>query len=158
VSGNDCRTHQQPCFCDLCWLTTVSDLIGERAVILQAALTDRLYTDGMEREMADDLIAAIPSGLRLTVLAHMLTWDHLQPRVMNVDCLLDECDERSYAALDQMGAVLLAAIQVQGAEGHALKVLIVNEITNPVTAQCHAMSPVQKPGRVASAEGSDSDG
>jgi hypothetical protein len=144
-TGDDWRTHQQPCFCDLCWLTTVSDLIGERAVILQAALTDRLYTDGMEREMADDLIAAIPSGLRLAVLTHMLTWDHLQPRVVNVDCLLNECDERSYEALNQMGAVLLAAIQAQGAEGHALRILIVNEITNPVTAQCHTRSASRAP-------------
>ena len=136
--GGDWRTHQQPCFCDLCWLTVISDLIGERAVILQAALTDRLYTDGMEGEMADDLIAAIPAGLRLTVLTHMLTWDHLQPRVVNVDCLLDETDDRSYEALEQMGAVLLAAIQAQGAEGHALRLLIVNEIINPVTAQCHS--------------------
>ncbi len=46
----------------------------------------------------------------------MLTWDHLQPRVMNVDCLLNECDERSYKALDEMSAILLGAIRAQGAK------------------------------------------
>jgi hypothetical protein len=135
--NDDYRNHQRPCFCDRCWLTTISDLIGERAVLLQGALTDRLYTDGMERDMADEIIAAIPVGLRLTVLAHMLTWEHLMPRVMAVDCLLDECDERSYKALEEMGTALLAAIQAQGHEGRALRILIINEIIDPITAETH---------------------
>ena len=133
----DWRTHQQPCFCDHCWLTTISDLIGDRAVILQAALADRLYTDGLEREMADEIIAAIPAARRLCVLEYMLTWDHLYPRVMGVDCLLDECDERSYRALEKMGAALLAAIRDQGEEGRALRTLITNEICSPIVAAMH---------------------
>lgn len=137
AATEDWRTHQQPCFCDICWLNTIIDLIGERAVILQAALADCLYTDGAERNMADEVIAAIPPARRLCVLDHMLTWDHLSPRVMGVDCLLDECDERSYKALNEMGATLLAAIREQGREGSALRALITNEICSPSIAALH---------------------
>jgi len=34
----------------------------------------------------------------------MLEYDHLMPRVMAVDCLLDECATRSYEALSGMSA------------------------------------------------------
>jgi hypothetical protein len=141
TAAEDWRKHQQPCFCDRCWYCTICDLIGERAVLLQAALADRLYTNGLERDMADQIIAAIPGARRLDVLTHMLTWDHLQPRVMNVDCLLDECDDRSYKALEEMSAILLAAIRAQGGEGHALRGLIVNEISDPITAKVHRSRP-----------------
>lgn len=137
----DWRTHQQPCFCDRCWCTTLMDLIGERAVLLQAALRDRLYSDGMERDMADEIIAAIPAARRLEVLTHMLTWDHLQPRVVNVDCLLDECSESSYEALEKMSAILLAEIQAQGNEGAALRILVTKEICDPVVALVHSGHP-----------------
>jgi hypothetical protein len=144
IPAEDWRTHQQPCFCDRCWLTTISDLIGERAVLLQAALADGLYADGLECSLADEIIAAIPAALRLEVLTHMLTWDHLNPRLMTVDCLLDECDEGSYKAQDEMTAVLLAAIRAQGGEGRALRELIVNQICDPVTAELHRGSPAAR--------------
>jgi hypothetical protein len=131
------QTHQQPCFCDSCWCATISDLIGERAVLLQAALADRLYSGGLERDMADEIIAAIPASRRLDILTYMLTWDHLMPRVMGVDCLLNECDRRSYKALEEMSAILLAAIRAQGTEGHALRTLIVNQIIDPVIAELY---------------------
>jgi hypothetical protein len=158
TATEDWQTHQQPCFCDRCWLAAISDLIGDRAVILQAALADRLYTDGLEQDMADEIIAVIPPGLRLEVLDHMLTWDHLYPRVMGVDCLLDECDERSYKALNEMGAALLAAIRDQGGEGRALRELITNEICSPSVAAMHgrprAQSRYHRPG-LAAPEGHD---
>lgn len=137
------RQHQQPCFCDTCWGCTIGNLIGERAVLIQAALTDRLYTDGLEQDMADEIVAVIPAGRRLDVLRHMLTFDHLMPRVMAVDCLLDECDARSYQALEQMGAVLLDAIQAEGSEGRALRRLIINEICDPIVAEAYSRTPVR---------------
>ena len=143
--AEDWRTHQQPCFCDRCWLTTILDLIGERAVLLQAALADRLYTDGLERDMADEIIAAIPSARRLDVLEYMVTWENLQPRVINVKCLLSECDERSYKALEEMGATLLAAIRAQGREGIALRELITSEICDPATANVYACAGSRTP-------------
>jgi len=147
TATGDCRTHHQPCFCDRCWPITISDLIGERAVILQAALADRLYTDGQERDMADEIIAAIPAPRRLDVLTHMLTWDHLSPRIMAVDCLLDECDRRSYEALEEMSATLLAAIRAQGGEGGALRRLIVSEICDPIVAELHGERPARPASR-----------
>lgn len=143
TATGDWQTHQQPCFCDHCWPVTIEGLIGERAVILQAALADRLYADGLESGMADEIIAAIPPARRLDVLTYMLTWDHLHPRVMAVDCLLDECDTRSYKALEEMAAILLAAIRAQGGEGGALRGLIVNEICNPITAELHSNAELQ---------------
>ncbi len=68
TATGDWRTHQQPCFCDTCWYVTICDLVGEQAVLLRAALTDRLYTDGLKRDIADEIIAAIPPGRRLDVL------------------------------------------------------------------------------------------
>lgn len=119
---------QQPCFCDDCWHNTVDNLVDDRAALLRAALEDRLYEDGFERSLAEEIISAIPVTRRLDVLRAMLTWDHLTPRVMMVDCLLDETDERSYKAVEDMSAVLLAAIRDQRAEGTALRVLVTNEI------------------------------
>ncbi|MGH3218971.1 MAG: hypothetical protein ACRDPY_09735 [Streptosporangiaceae bacterium] len=141
TATEDWRTHQQPCFCDTCWLTTIMDLIGERAVLLQAALTDRLYTDGLERDMADEVITAIPSARRGDVLSHMLEWEHLQPRIMMVDYLLDECDERSYETLGKIAEMLLDMIYAQGREGAVLRLLITNEISDPITAKVHSESP-----------------
>jgi hypothetical protein len=120
--------HERPCFCDSCSLCTVGDLIQERGALLDAALLDGTYTAGYERRLAEELIEGIPVGSRAQVLEHMLTWDHLEPRVMVVDCLLDECDQRSYDVLTQMGEILLAAIHDQGSEGHALRVVVENEI------------------------------
>lgn len=134
TAGETMQAHQQPCFCEVCWWTAMDGLTSERAALLQAALDDRLYSDGMEQYMADEIIAAIPVGRRLDVLAGMLTWDHLMARVMNVDCLLNECDDQSYKALEEMSAVLLAAIRAQGREGTALRELVVNAICNPAKA------------------------
>jgi hypothetical protein len=120
--------HESPCFCDRCGPTAVMDLIDERAKLLDVALADRTYTDGYERELAEELIAGIPVADRVRVLEFMVTWEHLQPRVMTVDCLLDECDDRTYKALEAMAAILLAAIRAQGTEGISLYVLVRNEI------------------------------
>jgi hypothetical protein len=122
------QTHDRPCFCDRCLPCTIYDQIDERAKLLRAALDDRLYADGFERTLADTLIDAIPVTSRPRVLEFTLEWDHLSPRVMAVDCLLDETDQRSYDALRQMADILLDAIYAQDAAPHALRRLITNEI------------------------------
>jgi hypothetical protein len=80
-------------------MPTLGELLDQQAGLLHAALADRVYTDGFERQLAENLIAAIPAAKRGEVLEHMLEWDHLMPRVMAVDCLLDETDDRSYEAV-----------------------------------------------------------
>lgn len=122
------QEHEQPCFCNCCLPLALSNLIDERAKLLQAALDDRLYTPGFERDLADELIAAIPAASRGAALEFMLEWHHLEPRVMVVDCLLDECDSRSYEALHEMTRVLLDAIHAQGDAPHALRRLVINAI------------------------------
>jgi hypothetical protein len=122
------QEHEQPCFCGGCLYLTVDNLIVERAAMLQAALDGRADTLKSRRELAEELIAAIPAAIRDDVLEHMLEWDHLSPRVMVVDCLLDECDSRSYDALHEMTRILLAAIHAQDAAPDALRILITNEI------------------------------
>ena len=120
--------HARPCFCERCFCTTVDDLITERAELLDASLRDGLYADGYERELAEELIHGIPAARRRAVLEHVLEWDHLSPRIMGVDCLLDECDERTYKAQAEMTRILLAAIDAQDAAPGALQRLILNEI------------------------------
>jgi hypothetical protein len=120
--------HERPCFCDTCLLATLGELLDQQAALLHAALTDRVYTDGFERQLAENLIAAIPAAQRGNALEHMLEFDHLMPRVMAVDCLLDECDTRSYEALSQMSRILLAEIHAQDAAPRALRVLVTKEI------------------------------
>lgn len=122
------QEHEQPCFCGICWPLTLDNLITERAAMLQTAINGHLDTLIIRHELADELIAAIPAATRGDVLEHMLEWDHLSPRVMIVDCLLDECDDRSYAALHEMTRVLLAAIHAQDHAPYSLRVLIENEI------------------------------
>jgi hypothetical protein len=122
------RKHELPCFCDTCLPTTVYDQLDERAKLLRDALDDRLYTDGFERVLAETLIDAIPAAGRPRVLEFMLEWEHLMPRVMAVDCLLDECDTRSYEALSEMSRILLAEIYAQDAAPRALRLLVTKEI------------------------------
>jgi hypothetical protein len=62
------------------------------------------------------------------VLEYMLEFDHLMPRVMAVDCLLDECGARSYEALSGMSRILLAEIHAQERAPHALQSLVINQI------------------------------
>jgi hypothetical protein len=106
----------------------IDDLLDEKAAILRAALDDRTYAPGLERDLADDLIAAIPADSRRATLEFLLTWEHLMPRVMAVDCLLDETDQRSYDALSAMAAILLAAIDAQDSAPHALRTLITDKM------------------------------
>jgi hypothetical protein len=120
--------HDRPCFCESCIDMTLEDLIDERAALLKAAFDDRQYEPWLETRLAEELIAAIPVASRAVALELMVTWDHLMPRVVAVDCLLDECDSRSYAAVTDMAAILLAAIHAQNGEGHALQTVVVNEI------------------------------
>ena len=47
---------------------------------------------------------------------------------MSVGCLLDECDQWSYDAVDSMATILLDAIHAQGREGHSVQVLVRNAI------------------------------
>jgi hypothetical protein len=122
--------HERPCFCGDCAGATVSDLLDELAAILDAMLRDGVCTEDTDRRLAEELITGIPLEARQAVLAQMIEVDHLWPRVMNVDCLLDECDERSYRAVAQMAAVLMAAIHEQHAEGGALLVVVTNEIVH----------------------------
>jgi len=120
--------HQQPCFCDICWVTSLQDLLNERAKLLHAALCGHGYRDGFESELADELIAAIPASRRGDALEHMLEWDHLHPHIMAVECLLNETDDHSYAVQKEMAGILLAAIHAQDAAPNALRLLIINEI------------------------------
>jgi hypothetical protein len=119
--------HERPCFCELCLGITALELLDQQAALLHAALADDLYSQGFERELADNLIGAIPSVRRDAALS-LMVHDHLEPRVMAVDCLLDECDERSYAAAKAMADILLAVIHDQDNAPRALRVLVTNEI------------------------------
>lgn len=119
--------HERPCFCEACIGATLLELLDERAGLLQNALSDQRYTPGLERELAEDLIAGIPAARRGAAL-EILAYHHIEPRVMAVDCLLDECDERSYAAARQMADTLMAAIWEQDAGPRALRVLVTAEI------------------------------
>ena len=47
-------------------------LADQQAALLRAALADRVYTDGFERQLAENLIAAIPAAQRGSVLEHIL--------------------------------------------------------------------------------------
>lgn len=122
------QEHERPCFCDTCLMCTIDTQLDERAKLLWAALTDRLYADAFERRLAEELIDAIPVTSRPRVLEAMLQWHHLSPHVMAVECLLDETDDRSYHALDEMSRILLDAIYEQDAAPRALRILIVNDI------------------------------
>ena len=120
--------HEHPCFCDTCLLPTLGELLDQQAGLLHAALADHVYTDGFERQLAENLIAAIPAAQRGEVLEHTLEYGHLMPRVMAVDCLLDETDDRSYRALREMTKILLDAIYAQDDAPGALRCLITNQI------------------------------
>jgi hypothetical protein len=120
--------HDHPCWCERCLPCTLEELLDERAKILHAALLDRLYTPGLERTLAEELMHAMPAERRVDALAYMVTWCHINPRVMAVTCLLDECDQRSYAAAEAMAKVLLEAIHAQDNAPAALRILITGEI------------------------------
>jgi hypothetical protein len=119
--------HERPCFCDTCLMCTVLELLDQQAGLLHAALADRLYQDGFERGLAENLIAAIPAGQCGKALEG-LVHNHLQPRVTGVDCLLDECEERSYETVSEMSRILLTEIHAQDAAPRALRVLVTKEI------------------------------
>lgn len=119
--------HERPCWCQACLGITLWELHDACAIMLDAALRERAYVPGFERELAAELIHGIPSDRRNAAL-EMLVYDHLSPRVHSVDCLLDETDERSYAAVSEMSDILLAAIHAQDDAPGALRVLVVNEI------------------------------
>lgn len=120
--------HQQPCFCDGCWFASMDGLVHERAKLYDAAILDGRDSGDLARGLAEELIEGIPVASRAQVLEFMLTWEHLSPRVMGVDCLLDETDQRSYGTLTKLAEILLAAIHEQGCEGRALRILVENEI------------------------------
>jgi hypothetical protein len=119
--------HERPCFCDTCLGCTVLELLEQQAGLLHAALADRLYEDGFERHLAENLIAAIPAAQRGKVLEQVVH-DHLLLRVMAVDCLLDECDDRSYQAVSAMTRILVDEIHAQDAAPRALQILVTKEI------------------------------
>lgn len=119
--------HERPCFCEVCIGATLLELLDDRARLLQDAFSDQHYAPGLERELAEELIAGIPAARRGAAL-EILAYGHLEPRVMAVDCLLDECDERSYAAVHKMADIMISAIWEQEAGPRALRVLVTNEI------------------------------
>jgi hypothetical protein len=119
--------HERPCFREGCIGATLLELLDERATLLQPALSDQRYVPGLERELAEELIAGIPAAHRRAAL-EILAYDHIEVRIMAVDCLLDECDERSYAAARQMADTPMAAIWEQDAGPRALRVLVTAQI------------------------------
>src|SRR5437764_10879541 len=112
--------HERPCFCEHCLGATLWDLLEQQAALLDGVLTDGLYEPGSERDLAAEAVHAIPPGRRNAAL-DQLAYDHLEPRIMAVDCLLNECDERSYAVARQLAGILTAAIREQGNAPGALR-------------------------------------
>jgi hypothetical protein len=121
-------SHERPCFCETCIGITLYDLLDERASLLYATIRDGMDREWLVRDIAEELIAGIPAPRRQAAL-EILVNDHLSPRVMNVDCLLDECDDRSYTAVAEMSRILLGAIAEQGNAPHALCAVIRARIT-----------------------------
>lgn len=119
--------HPRPCFCDACLGVTLLDLVDERAVLLHGAVASRSYTDGLERELAEELIAGIPADRRGAALEVMAT-EHLSPHITGAVCVLDECDERTYTAISSMARVLLDAVTAQDRAPAALRVLLTQAI------------------------------
>jgi hypothetical protein len=119
--------HERPCFCDTCLMCTVLELLDQQAALLHAALADRLYKEGFERDLVENLIAAIPAAQRGKALEGMV-YNHLMPRVTGIDCLLDECADRSYGTVSAMNRVLLDEIRAQDRAPSALMVLVTREI------------------------------
>jgi hypothetical protein len=121
--STEAHSHQQPCFCETCIMVTLYDLLDERASLMHATIRDGMDREWLDRDLAEELIAGIPAPRRQAAL-EVLVSDHLSPRVMNVDCLLNECDERSYAAVADMSRVLLSAIAEQGNAPGALREIV----------------------------------
>jgi hypothetical protein len=119
--------HERPCFCDTCLGCTVLELLDQQAGLLHAAIADGLYEDGFERQLAENLITAIPAAQRSNAL-EVMVHDHLQPRILGVDCLLDECEDRSYGTVSAMSRILLDEIHAQDRAPYALMVLVTKEV------------------------------
>lgn len=87
------------------------------------------YVDGHERTLAERLLAvAMPAyGLTPDAVLDELVYDHLEG-VIAVDCLLDECDEASYATTRAMAELLCAEIRRQGGQETAVRELLLDAI------------------------------
>ena len=121
--STEANCHQKPCFCETCIMVTLYDLLDERASLMHATIRDGMDREWLDRDLAEELIAGIPVSRRQAAL-EVLVSDHLSPRVMNVSCLLDECDEHSYTAVARMSRVLLDAIAEQDNAPGALREIV----------------------------------
>jgi hypothetical protein len=104
---------------------TLWNLLDERASLLTANILDG-YTDGFEKELADELISALTPAQRAAAL-EWLVHDKLQADYTD-GFTLDECDEGSYKTAGAMAGILLAEIRRQEREPTALRTLATGEI------------------------------
>jgi hypothetical protein len=118
------QEHEQPCLCGSCPPRTLFGLIRERAKLLDASLLDHSYSDGYERQLAEELIYAIPAGQRVQALAWAVGNLLFSPALD----VLDECSPGSYEAIQAMADTLLAEIRAQHNEPDALKQLMTDDI------------------------------
>jgi hypothetical protein len=105
--------------------TQLDDLLDFAAVRLDINLRDG-YTQGYERELADDLIARLGVRERDEALRRLLhEWVGCQVAGLS---LLDECDARTYDLQQRHALELYGLIVVQESQDHALRELVTGEI------------------------------
>ena len=89
---------------------------------------DTGYTDGYERELAREVYQDVPEGKRGEILAWLVGGAVWGITVGAVN-MLDECDEGSYAVIDEVAARLVGAINEQDHADETLLHLIAHEIS-----------------------------
>jgi hypothetical protein len=107
-------------------IAPVEDALGLAAARL-AIDGDSGYTDGYERQLADEVYAGIPAGKRAEVLRWLVgcVVSSITTGAVN---MLDETSEDTYAVCDEITGRLVAAIIAQGRAGGTLLHLIAHEI------------------------------
>jgi hypothetical protein len=112
----------------------IADLIGQVDDAITVAAwrlgidADTGYTEGYERELAREVHEGIPEGRRGEVLA-WLVGGAVWGITVGAVGMLDECDEGSYAVIDEIAARLVGAIGAQDRADYVLRHLITHEIS-----------------------------
>lgn len=88
---------------------------------------DTGYTDGYERELAEEVGEGIPADKRGEVLA-WLVGNAVSGITVGAVNMLDECDEGTYALIADVTARLYAQVITQGRADQTLLHLIAREI------------------------------